>query len=187
MSGEKDANNYDPLLSTLEKLQHHSLDSSVVTEGHYDASFETEDYPNDTSFDAAHVNGLSYKDGYDGGGGYNDEPSSRQFSEAVFSGVTSAALQPLAFTSTADYTMAGDARQGAMPRPAGMDASRARESVRLRHVTREQPQEVDDGDVQTRLKKTLYAQNAWATRMRVLRRLGAGGGIRHANAGRARI
>ena len=26
-------------------------DSSVVTEGHYDASFETEDQPNDVSFD----------------------------------------------------------------------------------------------------------------------------------------
>ena len=40
-------------LAALEKLHQHSIESSVVTEGHYDASFETEDQggPNDTSFE----------------------------------------------------------------------------------------------------------------------------------------
>ena len=40
-------------LTAFEKLHQHSIESSVVTEGHYDASFETEDQggPNDTSFE----------------------------------------------------------------------------------------------------------------------------------------
>ena len=36
-------------LAAYDKLQQHSIESSVVTEGHYDASFETEDQP--ASFD----------------------------------------------------------------------------------------------------------------------------------------
>ena len=34
-------------------LHQHSIESSVVTEGHYDASFETEDFPTGDSFDVA--------------------------------------------------------------------------------------------------------------------------------------
>ena len=64
VSGTKEASifrsdYFDPMclppggLAALEKLHQHSIESSVVTEGHYDASFETEDQggPNDTSFD----------------------------------------------------------------------------------------------------------------------------------------
>lgn len=42
---------YDPLAPALERLHQHSIESSVVTEGHYDASFETEDFPTGDSFD----------------------------------------------------------------------------------------------------------------------------------------
>lgn len=64
VSGTKEASifrsdYFDPMclppggLAALEKLHQHSIESSVVTEGHYDASFETEDQggPNDTSFE----------------------------------------------------------------------------------------------------------------------------------------
>jgi hypothetical protein len=46
---------YDPLvcLPAMERVHQHSIESSIVTEGHYDASFETEDFPPGDSFDVA--------------------------------------------------------------------------------------------------------------------------------------
>ena len=44
---------YDPMvcLPAMERIHQHSIESSIVTEGHYDASFETEDFPTGDSFD----------------------------------------------------------------------------------------------------------------------------------------
>ena len=50
-------------------LQQHSIESSIVTEGHYDASFETEDQP--ASFD---VDPQSYQN-YQSYDAYLDEPT----------------------------------------------------------------------------------------------------------------
>lgn len=47
---------YDPMvcLPAMERIHQHSIESSIVTEGHYDASFETEDFPTGDSFDVAY-------------------------------------------------------------------------------------------------------------------------------------
>ena len=48
---------YDPMvcLPAMERIHQHSIESSIVTEGHYDASFETEDFPTGVdSFDIAY-------------------------------------------------------------------------------------------------------------------------------------
>lgn len=47
---------YDPMvcLPAMERIHQHSIESSIVTEGHYDASFETEDFPTGDSFDVGY-------------------------------------------------------------------------------------------------------------------------------------
>lgn len=69
---------YDPLASALpalEHLQQHSIESSVVTEGHYDASFETEDFPTGDSFDVGPEEGGKSNGHYRGGQRGNGGPS----------------------------------------------------------------------------------------------------------------
>ena len=48
---------YDPMvcLPAMGRIHQHSIESSIVTEGHYDASFETEDFPTGVdSFDVGY-------------------------------------------------------------------------------------------------------------------------------------
>ena len=56
-SGNQHGGYYDPMvcLPAMERIHQHSIESSIVTEGHYDASFETEDFPTGVdSFDVAY-------------------------------------------------------------------------------------------------------------------------------------
>ncbi|XP_023322202.1 uncharacterized protein LOC111696724 [Eurytemora carolleeae] len=55
-----------------DRVQQHSIDSSVVTEGHYDASFETEDQPNDLSADIRQ-NEQKGQNGQNGKNGKNEQ------------------------------------------------------------------------------------------------------------------
>ena len=74
---------YDPMvcLPAMERIHQHSIESSIVTEGHYDASFETEDFPTGVdSFD------VGYNEDHRGGRLPNNNTSNGHFKP--LSGVT---------------------------------------------------------------------------------------------------